>query len=70
MVSRIRMFVGCMLCVGAASGEGIRCELSGYKAMDGLRAQQRGDVLEVNWQGERKESLRASFAVVDGQPMV
>ncbi len=70
MASRIGMFVGCLLCIGVANGEGIRCELSGYKAMDGLKAQQRGDVLEVNWQGERKESLRAIFAVVEGQPMV
>ena len=70
MVSRIGMFVGCLLCIGVATGEGIHCELSGYKTMDGLKAQQRGDVLEVNWQGERKESLRAIFAVVDGQPIV
>ena len=27
-------------------------------------------VLEVTWQGERREQLRASFAIRDGQPVV
>src|SRR4051812_38639950 len=54
----------------AASGQDLSCDMTAYKAQDGLKAQLRGGVLELNWQGERNEQLRASFAIRGGQPMV
>ena len=56
--------------MGAVAAQDLTCDLSRYKAQDGLKAQMRGPVLEIAWQGERKEELRASFILRDGQPMV
>jgi hypothetical protein len=54
----------------AAAGQDLNCEMSGYRAQDGLKAQMRAGTLELSWQGERGEELRASFAIRDAQPMV
>src|SRR5690349_12136261 len=48
----------------------LNCDLAGYKAQDGLKAQMRQGLLEVTWQGERREQLRAVLTVRDGQPVV
>ena len=48
----------------------MNCDLAGYKAQDGLKAQMRAGLLEVTWQGERREQLRAVFTIRDGQPVV
>ena len=53
-----------------AAGQQLSCDMGGYKSQDGLKAQARGGVLEVTWDGERSEQLRASFAIRDGQPMI
>ena len=44
--------------------------MSGYRAQDGLKAQMRAGAMELAWQGERGEQLRASFTIRNGQPMV
>src|SRR3954453_15044963 len=54
----------------AAADSAMNCDLAGYKAQDGLKAQMRGGLLEVTWQGERREQLRAVFSIRDGQPVV
>ena len=69
-MNRIGMLFGYVLCAAIATGQGINCGLSGYKPMDGLKAQMHGGVLEVTWLGERKETLRANFNIVGGKPMV
>ena len=46
------------------------CDLSGYKAQEGLKADARNGALEVEWNGERGEELRAAFAIQNGQPAV
>jgi hypothetical protein len=51
-------------------GQSLNCDLSNYKAQDGLKAQVRAGVLEITWQGERREELRAMFALRGGQPLV
>jgi hypothetical protein len=56
------------LCTGAAWAQD--CDLSAYKPQDGLTASARAGVLEVAWDGERGEKLRAAFTIRDGQPMV
>jgi hypothetical protein len=53
-----------------AAGQELNCDLGGYKPQDGLKAQLRAGALEFNWQGERRDQLRASFTIRDGQPVV
>jgi hypothetical protein len=59
-----------MCCVAAASGQSFTCDLREYKPAEGLRADVRSGALELNWQGEHGESLRAAFTIHDGQPVV
>ena len=59
-----------MLWAASAAGQGISCDVSGYKPADGLRAAQHEGILELTWQGERSEQLRASFTIRDSQPQV
>src|SRR6266545_3120181 len=54
----------------AALAQALPCDLREYKAADGLKAEAAGDGLQVSWQGEREQQLRASFAIRGGQPMV
>ena len=58
------------LSIAAAVPAEFNCDLSGYKAQDGLKAQMRAGALEVTWQGERREQLRAVFSIRDSQPVV
>lgn len=46
------------------------CDLRAYKQVDGVRAAMRAGSLEVEWQGEPGQLLRATFAIQDGQPVV
>ncbi|MEO8125869.1 MAG: hypothetical protein ABI822_02195 [Bryobacteraceae bacterium] len=65
-----RVFFVAVLVANVAAGQEMNCDLSGYKAQDGLKAQIRGGALELTWQGERREQLRAAFAIRSGQPVV
>jgi hypothetical protein len=62
------MALGCAFAAVAALAQ--TCDLSEYKALDGLKAAARPDSLEVTWQGERGQELRAAFAIQDGQPAI
>jgi hypothetical protein len=53
-----------------AVAQDLHCDLSGYKSQDGLKAQMRSGLLELTWQGERQEQLRAQFSIRGGQPVV
>jgi hypothetical protein len=53
-----------------AFGQELKCDMAGYQAQEGLTAQLRVGVLELSWQGERGEQLRAQFTVRAGQPVV
>ncbi len=57
------------LCATLAA-QSFTCDLSGYKAMEGLKAEMRNGALEVSWDGARNQQLRAAFVVRDGQPMI
>src|SRR5574340_1094020 len=46
------------------------CDLGGYKAQPGLKAESSGGALRVTWQGERGQENRAAFLARGGQPMV
>jgi hypothetical protein len=54
----------------ALPGQELNCEMANYKPQEGLNAQVRAGVLELTWQGERREELRARFTVRGGQPLV
>ena len=58
------------LSIAAAADTVLNCDLAAYKPQDGLKAQMRAGLPEVTWQGERREQLRAIFAVRDRQPVV
>jgi len=63
-----------LLCVilwtAFAKGQDLNCDLGGYKPQDGLKARMQGGALEVTWQGERRDQLRASFGIRNGQPVI
>ena len=65
-----RTFLLALMAMGSAAGQSLNCDMTAYKAQDGLKAQLHGSVLEVAWQGERSEQLRASFTIRGGQPVV
>ncbi len=63
----------CLFVFGAAlmaKGQDINCDLKDYKPISGLTAEVRGATLEVLWDGERGEQLKAGFAIRNGQPYV
>lgn len=66
----IRALCFSLLLAAFASAQEVNCDLSAYKAQDGLKAEMRGGAVELAWRGERQNELRASFTVHNGQPMV
>src|SRR5579872_3650377 len=48
----------------------LNCDFQGYKSLDGLKAEMRSGSLDLIWQGERGQTLRASVGVNGGQPVV
>jgi hypothetical protein len=63
-------FLTVFLLTAAASGQSLECEFKNYKALNGLKATMTGGAIEFTWQGERNQELRASFAILGGQPTV
>ena len=59
-----------VLFCGMAAGQTLKCDLQGYKPIDGLKAEISGGALNVAWRGESDQQLRAAFAIKDGQPVV
>ena len=55
---------------GAGAAQSLHCNLQGYKAMDGLKAEATGSALSMTWQGEGGQQLRAHFALRNGQPVI
>ncbi|HEY3836265.1 MAG TPA: hypothetical protein VGL72_06820 [Bryobacteraceae bacterium] len=51
-------------------GQSLNCDLKDYKAQDGLKAVLSSGVLELTWQGEHNQQLRASFSLRDGAPLI
>ena len=65
-----RALLGTVLWTALAAGQEVNCDLSDYKAQDGLKAEMRTGVLELTWRGERQNELRAAFAIRNEQPTV
>ena len=53
-----------------ALGQGLNCDFHQYIPLEGLKAAVVAGELQVTWQGERDQQLRAVFAVVKSQPLV
>lgn len=68
-MTRYRMLIPLFLAAGSVA-QTLNCDLEGYKSQDGLTAQLHSGALEFTWRGERGQTLRASFDVHDGQPVV
>src|SRR5258707_10291407 len=59
-----------VLSSGIMTAETLNCDLSGYKATEGVKAETKGNAVILNWQGEAGQQLRAQFSLRDGQPLV
>lgn len=49
---------------------GLKCDLSHYKAMEGLQAAVVSDALIVTWDGDKSEKLRLSLSIEGGTPTI
>ena len=65
-----RTVLSALLFTALSAAQPLTCTFQGYKALDGLKAEMRAGALELSWQGERGENLRATLAVNAGQPVV
>src|SRR3977135_2449180 len=52
------------------SADSLNCNLSQYKAAQGLTAAVEQDLLVVSWSGQNGADLRARYAIDSGQPVV
>jgi hypothetical protein len=59
-----------LLLSGIAGAQNLTCDLHEYKPADGLHASLAGNQLQLTWQGEAGQQLRAAFAIANGQPVV
>jgi hypothetical protein len=62
--------LGLLLSTGTASAQSLKCNLSQYKAVEGLKAELKGDTVSLTWDGEAGEQLMARFGLQAGQPVV
>ena len=69
-MNRLSIMMLASLAMAAAANAQLNCDLAGYKPLNGLKVQMRAGLLEVTWQGERQEQLRAVFTIRDRQPVV
>lgn len=53
-----------------ATAQRLECGFDGYKSMDGLHAAMNHGALEIGWDGEAGEQLRAVFTLRDGHPVI
>jgi hypothetical protein len=63
------LFLATIAC-GAAIAQGVNCDMRQYKPAEGLSAENRDGALQLVWQGERGEQLRAVLGIRGGHPTV
>jgi hypothetical protein len=50
--------------------QGLSCSLQEYKPVAGIEVAVKGPSVDLAWQGEKNQQLRARFSLKDGQPVV
>jgi hypothetical protein len=65
-----RVVAAALFVSGTLAAQSFTCDLSAYKAQDGLKADLRNGALELSWNGSPGQQLRASFTIRNGQPVV
>ena len=58
---------GFTLAAGVASAQALNCNMQEYKSIDGVRVAAGGSSVELSWQGEKGQQLRARFTLRNGQ---
>ncbi|HUA59136.1 MAG TPA: hypothetical protein VML19_10305 [Verrucomicrobiae bacterium] len=66
----MKLFAVALLFSTAAVAQSFSCDMSAYRAQDGLRAAATQGSLELNWTGERQEQLRVRLDIRNGRPIV
>jgi hypothetical protein len=69
LVARACFVVFCSL-GGSAFADPLACDVTGYKAAEGLSVQSAADALTVSWQGDPGHEVRLAFAVEGGAPKI
>ena len=64
------LLLGLSLLTGVGRAQSLHCNLQGYKAIAGVKAEATGNSLTLTWQGESGQQLRAQFTLRGGQPIV
>jgi hypothetical protein len=71
---KLMKLVGLWLCLSlvpsVAGAESLDCNLKGYKAVEGIKAEVSPQAVTVTWSGEGGQQLRAQFGIQSGQPLV
>lgn len=68
MIVTMRSLLVFLFSVSLASA--LDCDLTGYKAISGLKAAVAGETLRVEWEGLKGQEARAVFALANGQPVI
>jgi hypothetical protein len=55
---------------GMAAAQSLQCDFHDYKPVDGVKAEAKGNAIELNWQGEERQQLRATFSLQNRKPVV
>src|ERR1051325_10641882 len=63
------LFAFCITTAGLW-GQSLNCDMSRYKAMDGLTAQTASGGIQLNWRGQRNQQLSATFPLRGGQQLI
>jgi hypothetical protein len=66
----MRTILGLLVVSAAAVADPLNCDLRDYTPQTGLIATAKDDILEVAWQGEFGEELRAGFSVEKAHPVI
>ncbi len=68
--THIIVALGAALALAPAAAADLACDLSQYKAADGLSAKIEGNTLALTWRGERDTDLRLGLGIDNGHPIV
>src|SRR5690349_20455880 len=61
-----------ILLLAAARGNGapLSCDFSQYRPTEGIRAEMKGDVLQLSWEGTGRQQLQVGFGLQGTSPVI